>query len=262
MNDKIFCSYKAQLENYPIQPKILWKGSLSAEQVSVKIILESNRKTNPEIEAELKRKWAKDSAFALQNNIELYDGISYRLEHYEFQNQKLEITVSPLRYSIRNSLKRLPQLAELGESYYSQGLSVGGFVVTTDDKFIFARKSAHSASTVKTDIVGGVLEEIEPVSGAGILNLNKKEIYEELNLVAAFIESMKIIGLVRSNTTDVMIITATKLNIPSAKLVELFNSRADFELDAIDIVNAQELTSYLRRLGGYKPLIIELLKYL
>lgn len=244
-----------------IEPVILWKGEISASQVLVSKIdqSESNRAINTNVEARLKENWAQKIKEDEAKGIVLYDGISYRLETFSFNDGILSIAISPINFSVRSTLKKMPELVELGESYYSHGLSVGGFVVTSDGKYIFARKSNKSASSLQQDIIGGVLENVNPVSGEGILNENLREIKEEINVDQAAINNMKIIGLVRSSTTDIVITTLTTLNISAAELKEIFEDRDDLELEGIDIVDHSDLDNYLEQLGGYKPIMRTLL---
>jgi len=151
------------------------------------------------------------------------------------------------------------ELSELGEAYYSHGLSVGGFVVTKDGKYIFGQKASKSVSSLKHDIIGGVLEKIDPMSGEGVLNMNKVELEEEINVSAHDINDIKIIGLVRSPSTDIVIVTFTTLNILADELKSLFEKRRDLELEAIEFIDSENLNNYLNKLGGYKPAMARLL---
>lgn len=245
-----------------IESKILWQGTLFEKDINVKIITEekSNRAKEKKIETEiLPRMWKEKVIEAKTKNQTLYDGTSYRLESFKYDNNKMNITVSPIKFSIRSSLKKLPELESLGEKYYSHGLSVGGFVVTNDGNFLFANKSDKSSSSLKIDIIGGVLEKIEPCSGIGILNANKNELKEELNIDSSMIDEIKIIGIVRSHTTDIVIVTYTILNLSSEEVQNNFEKRNDKELDSIEYVNELEVGEFLERLGGYKWVLKELL---
>lgn len=70
---------------------------------------------------------------------------------------------------------------------------------------------------------------------------------------------MKIVGIVRSPTTDIEIITFTQLSISSEELRNFFDKREDKELDNFILVEPENLTSFLNELGGYKSAMLELL---
>ncbi|MEI7578666.1 MAG: hypothetical protein WCJ58_01345 [bacterium] len=240
-----------------IKPKILWKGVIEQEQLKVTIIKpeQSNRVIDLDLEGKLTAKWQEKLEEAREKGAILYDGQSYRLESFTFQNGFAYLTVSPLKFSIRSTLKTMPQLENLGETYYSHGLSVGGFVITNDGYYVFARKSRKSASSLTKDIIGGVLEKIEPETSVGIFNMNKIELQEEINVKPEMINMMKILGLVRSTSTDIVIVTSTLLNLSAAELKSLFEKRVAKELAVIEFIPSKNLSDYLVQLGGYKPLL-------
>lgn len=118
-----------------IKPKILWQGSIIEDQLVVNLIdsSKSNRAVDLTVESKLQDVWEQQLAESREKGTILYDGISYRLEEFKFDGKKLVLIVSRMKYHIRNTLKKMSELEDLGEAYYSHGLSIGGFVVTTDD---------------------------------------------------------------------------------------------------------------------------------
>ncbi len=245
-----------------IPPKILLAKEIEPEKITIELINEtqSNRVTNSQIESLLEDNWNKKLNEAKRKDITLYDGTSFRLEKFSIDNESLKIVVSPIKFSVRSTLKKLPDLAKLGEAYFSHGLSVGGIVQTLDDQYLFITKSNKSASDTKTDIIGGVLEKLEPLSGIGIVNMNYQELNEEANIDKSMVQNTKVIGLVRSYTTDIIIVTFTKLNVTAEQVRQLFRTNHDSEIADINFVLKNRLSSYLNGLGGYKPAIATLLE--
>lgn len=246
-----------------IKPKILWQGAITEDELNVELVdsSKSNRAIDPTVEAKLQDKWEQQLVEAKEKGATLYDGTSYRLEEIDFDGKRLSIKVSPMKFRVRSTLKKMPELEELGEMYYSHGLSVGGFVITTDSQYVFATKSNKVFSETKRDIIGGVLEVIEPFSGKGIFEMNKRELREEINVDSEMIKEMKVIGIVLSPSTDIIIITLTKLKLSVSELKVIFEKRADLELEGIEFVSLQELNNYLESLGGYKPVMKKLKKH-
>lgn len=242
-----------------IEAKLLWKGSASEKEIDVEINDVSSRKIEPTIESKLEGMWKEKLNEANRKGTNLYDGISYRLDSFQVVEKGVKLTVSPIKFSVRSSLKRIPELEHLGEEYYSHGLSVAGFVVTNDGKYVFAKKSSTSASSLKTDIIGGVLEEIQPPTGEGIFNMGRKELKEEINTDGKDITEMRVVGIVRSPSTDIVIVTYTQLSLSEYELRQKFEAREDKELEGIEFVGGSELKRYLNDLGGYKPTMIQLI---
>jgi hypothetical protein len=245
-----------------IQPTILWHGNVDESRVRINFIEahESNRRIDPEVESRLPELWLHKTTEAAEKDQTLYDGTSYRLETFTASNDGLEVTVSPMKFSIRSTLKRVQALETLGEEFYSHGLSVGGFVITCDGQYVFAQKSARSSSSLHEDLIGGVYEEIEMVPRLGVFDMNREELKEEINVDPTMIDDMRILGLIRSSSTDVVIITSTQLRITASELREVFERREDTELEGIVYVAPENLHEYLYQLGGYKPLMIRLIR--
>jgi len=228
-----------------IKPKLLWQGSISEKKIFVKVIdqLKSNRLIDPVMESKLQQDWIEEIRKAKERGSILYDGRSYRLEDFKFLAGELFIEVSTIMFSTRSPLKKRTELEELGEGYYSKGLSIGGFVETTDGSFVFAVKSDSVVSNTPRDIIGGVVEIIDPISGEGLLNMNRIELKEEINVDKLMINMMKVIGLIRSSSTDIIICTHTKIGLSDSEVNSLFAKKINPELKEIEFVSSHNLNS-------------------
>jgi predicted NUDIX family phosphoesterase len=153
----------------------------------------------------------------------------------------------------------MPELEKLGEDYYAKGLAIGGFVRTIDGYFIFAKKGERSYSKTKIDFIGGILENLDITTGKQLLEEGLRELNEEIGISSKQIEDTYFIGMVLSDTTNIMIVTNTILNISSKKVRDIFNKLSDSELSDLIFIKKSDIKDYLQKLSGYKPCTIELL---
>lgn len=243
------------------EAKILLQANLKAEDISVEILNESTRKTSPDIEAKIPKLWDEIFSTAKANGQLIFDGESFRLESFTFEENKLALKVSKFKYSLRSPLVSLAnELIGLGMEYTANGLAIGGFIRTTDNKYIFGMKSGKTISQSKQDVIGGILESEVLDSGEDIFNHNKDEINEEAGIKAEDIESMSLIGIIYAVSTNIILTTFTQLKIDSKQAEERFNAGTDNEMSSLVYVDEKDLDQYVKDVGSYKPQALELLK--
>lgn len=248
-----------------IEPKIYFKKLFKPDDILISVLEKSNRKIDPSLEAKIKTTWTQLYKEAKKNNKVIYDGLNYRLESYEIDGENLHLTLSTFPFSIRKPLSdHRDDLEVLGPDYYANGLSIGGFIQTTDNKFVFGNKSGNTLSRNAIDFIGGTLEGIEIKTSDDLVKKNKDEILEEIGITDNEIESIQIISMVLTPGTNIIIVTHTKLNISSEQLQTNFNqsSEKDGEMSGIEIVERENLENFLKSLGGYKIHAVELIDLL
>jgi len=245
-----------------IEPKILVKGGFSPEDIHIQLNRETNRKTTQELEKLIREEWEWLYSKAKSEGRIIWDGESYRLDDFRVnEHGELFLKVSPIKYSVRAPLNRLTQYTEkLGEQYLAKGLGIGGFLKTTDGKFIFGVRSGKTLTSNKIDFIGGIVENVDLNSGKELFSQNYKEIQEEMGVSKDQIDNMVVLGMILSNTSNVIIITFTQLNIDSKKVLDVFRQRNDEEMSSLEFVEEESLKDYLHDLGGYKVVVYELLK--
>lgn len=245
-----------------IQPKVILKGPFHSENISITISDTSNRKLDKTLEGTLLSIWDKTYSDAKAKGQIIYDGESYRLNSFETKDNSLNLVLSKFKYHIRSSLNAAKDdLEKLGEEYYGNGLSIGGFIETSDGKFIFGKRSGRSTTANDIDFIGGVLEVADLRGWEDIILRNKTEIKEELGLEARYIDSIKFLGLIRAPSTNIILLTHTKLNVSSQEAQKLFEESdlKDDEMSGVEVVEKEELEDYLKKLGGYKIAVVDLL---
>ncbi len=244
-----------------MQPKVIAKGPFKPEDISIKVNKTSERKIATEIEAKLQETWKQIVIEATSKGQKICDGESYRLDNLQLQGDKITLYLSKFKYSIRKPLSELnAEIESYGDEYCSRGLAIGGLIKTTDGLYIFGKRSDKSSTKARIDFIGGVLEEIEIKDGHDLIRKNKEEILEETGIDNSNINNIEILGLVSSNSSIVVIVTVSSLNIDSTKAREIFKSKKDDEMAELIFINSDGLKNYLNELGGYKPTVVNLLE--
>ncbi len=242
-----------------IEPKVLFVGPIDSSKLKVDVV-ESNRRTNPQIDQMVEEKWKELKSWADREGRTLFNGTSYRLNTVTEVDDAVKLEVAEIKYNIRRSLAGLSDiLSEYGEDFYGKGMAIGGPVRTLDGKYVFGLRSGKSVTPTDIDFIGGILEDFEFKDGSSLLEKDKSELCEELGIGDLDIRSIEILGLVLSNTGNVIVITFTDLAVNSNQLSQLF-SNADEEMKKIIFVEENALKNYLNNLGGYKPSVVELLQ--
>ena len=243
--------------------QILLKGNFSAEDIIIHNVEQSNRKIDPEVEASLAQVWENNFKIAKEQGKLIFDGESFRLEEFKVINGKLELTVSKFKYSVRSSLVSLaPKLIGKGMEYTANGLAIAGFIRTSDGKYIFGGKSGKTTSTLKVDFIGGIVEPKELKNGKDLIECNKAELKEEINIDAQDIQDIEVTGIIFSPTSNIIILTNTELNLTSEEVLEKFRLENDGEISEIIFKSPEELPDYVKEIGSYKPQALELLNNL
>lgn len=89
-----------------MEPKILSSGEFSPDDLSISIS-PSNRMIDKKIEDEIEKVWKRMMMRAKEKGLNLYNGISYRLNSLEQKGKILKIDFSTFEYKVRDGLVAL-----------------------------------------------------------------------------------------------------------------------------------------------------------
>lgn len=245
-----------------IQPRILIKGDFTSKNIEITTNLISNRAISDDVEKRIDTVWQETIENAKKNNQLIFDGESFRLDSYIVDAGILKLELSKFKYKVRSSLNKLKnELEKLGEEYYCNGLAIGGIIKTKDNKFVFGRRSGNTITNNSEDFIGGILEPDVIKDAEDLFKYNKQEILEEIGLNENHIISQKLIALVLSPSTNIIMLTFTKLNIDSDEIKNIFEQSNDkFEMSELVFIEEDKLIEYLHNLGGYKVAVVKLLR--
>lgn len=244
-----------------IEPKLLLKCRCSAADIDVKINSVSNRKIDEDTENGLGKIWEELYQKARSEEKIVYDGDMYRLERYELANGKLHLELCHSKYSLQYAmLQTIDNWSKLGEEYYPRIIAIGGLLLTNDGKYVFGAKSDKTLAYNKVDFVGGMLEGKDIVDGKGVLALNYSEIEEEIGVDRSHVRNLELIGIVYTPRANIIFVTMARVDLSSAEILKFFETKSDIELGELIFVDEKDIDVYLQGLGGYKPLVCEMLK--
>jgi hypothetical protein len=242
-------------------PKVLLKGRFDFNEIQI-IERPTNLLLPPDLREEVAQKWEDLKRQAKEKNIKVWDSINYRLNDFKIVNGILTLEIAELNFSTRVGLAEIREkLWVLGYEFFPRGLFIGTLLETNDGEYIFGERSKKSATRSRTDIIGGVLSKKEVIikSGSDFKNALTAELSEEINVTKEHLLESYVMGLVLTDSTQVGIITYTKLNLSSEEVNDSFKNKNDGEMESLVFVDEDKLRDYLNNLGGYKPAIVELL---
>jgi len=244
-----------------IESHVLIKKRLKSQDVQVTFNLNSSRKVDPSIEQEALDNWYKNLQTYKENNQKIWDGTTYRLNTLKIYENSLDLELSTVKFSTINGYRDIFKKYDLNTEYYIDHISVGALIKTSDNKYLFGERSGKTAARSPIDLIGGGAskDELEITSGEDFETLLLKEIEEETNLDLNHIKKSEIIGIVRSQSTNVIIIFEVILNISSQNVLRLFKQRGDDEMKSLVFVEQANLKESLGLMGGYRVLLYDLI---
>lgn len=240
-----------------LAPTVLALGSFKEEDIAITLNPQSKRALSPQVEAEIENIWQETVKDAEEKGKLIFNGESFRLDDFQINDGKLSLELSKFSYKVRSSLSKLSErLVLLGEAYYCRGLSIGGFVETTDHKFIFGQRSGKTLTNNNVDFIGGILDPKVINNGYDLFAHNKQEIFEELGVTEDNILSIELVALVLTSATNIILLTRTKLDMSSTEVNHTFENANDKEeMKSLMFVDREELSDFLNSLGEYKVVI-------
>lgn len=249
-----------------METKILLQDIFNADDIDIVVNKTSNRKIDPEIESKIDEIWEETVRNAKEQGQLIYNGESFRLDSFKESNGQLKLVLSKIKYKDRSSLNKLAnELIEKGEDYLPNTLAIGGFIKTTDNKFVFGKRSGRTITNNKEDFIGGILEPEKLNTGEDLFDYNLQEIKEEINLDKADIEHIRLVALVRTPWANIILLTYTTLKLTSNEVAAKFHAKdkKDFEEMAdLIFVDKSKLSEKLMELGGYKLSLLNLVNTL
>lgn len=246
-------------------PGIVINRSFSFDEIN---ILHSTGRWEPstELASLVDERWDKQFKELTSRGVELWDGDLYRVDNLEELIKAdgaapLKLRLSTIKYRYASTYKELTDdYVRLNESppIYS---SIVSLILTSDNKFVFGKRSKFNVNSFQTDLIGGLLQrdELEINVGVDLYRTLLKEMHEEVGIEESNIESSKGIGIIQSKNSNVIFIAGTRLKINSQEMQQVFANRTAEEMQEIVFVEPSRLVKTLSELGGYRKLIPKLL---
>ena len=239
-------------------PEILLRSSFPIAGISVQVCAAEWTPTD-EYDALVHEEWERMRAGAKHP---LWDGTYYRvLNAAELKNDAASWPGTMLLGTIRyRYIATLPALWEQHERCGLEPLehlSIGALIRTRDGHYLFGKRAQDGS----IDLIGGGAQSDEMVvrSGADLEENLYKEIREEVGIGRADIHALEGIGIVRSATSNVILVGHAQTVLSSADAEMRFAARTDAEMAEPVFIAEDGLHGFLRALGNYRTLVAELL---
>ncbi len=241
-----------------ITPSIILKKTFAPEEINIIKKSETNRSIDKNLEQKAKMAWKE---ILKESNENLWDGTCYRLDNIEeVKNGSLNFEISTIKYSLVIGYKEISKENKLATEQYSNHISTGGLIKTSDDIYIFGNKN-EDLKNPQISLIGGGLQEdeLEVNSGMDIQRNLFKEIKEEINLSEQDVLRSKIIGILMSGSSGIIIVFETILKISSQLVLEKFKKRCDEEIKSLVFIPQNRLKDFIAEQKDYGSLISDLL---
>lgn len=169
----------------------------------------STRAVAPAVEQAIARAWA--DAMSRRGDVQLFDGPMCRLESFQFDIARLDLSLSRTSYkTFFGTNMSNPKLAdEYGADVLANPVGLSVALRCADDQLLFGRRGARVAYYPRR--VHPFAGALEPRDGLEIFDDVRRELLEELSLDAHSLDALRCIGIVedRSLRQPEMIFAAT-----------------------------------------------------
>lgn len=246
-------------------PHILFKGRFDCHDIAMTTHADSQRHA-PELDAEADTIWQGKLEQYQKEGKHIWDGTYYRAddlsEFADWGTQIKKLSISTIKYRYINTLKELEGKILPFPELWTNHISTGALVHTSDNLFVFGVRSGNSASSNNQDILGGgtTQEELPIITGYDLERNLRKELLEEANIQDGDIADLSGIGVVISPKTNVLFIGLAQLKISFAEVQQKFLQGTDGEMRDLVAVAPEDLQKHCETLGGYRTLLPELLQ--
>ncbi len=233
-------------------PCIILRASFSIAEIEVRIC--PQEWTAPlEYEALVRLEWEKMLAHARHP---LWDGTYYRvLESALLKDRKLRL--GTIQYRHIATLRALWEHHAMWRLEPLQHLSTTTLPRTADGYYLFGKRLRDNS----IDLIGGGVQSDEGMvsSGTDIEKNLYKEIREEVGIGSGDIAKLEGIGIVCSETSNVLIVGHAQLDLSKADVEELFTDRTEDEMTQPVFIPEGELSAFMRTMADYRSLVADLL---
>lgn len=243
-----------------IDPQILTIGKFSPENLIVSIH-PSNRKINPAIENQLEDLWEAKVKLAAEKGLNLYNGISYRLNSFKEDDEKLLVDLGKIEYKVRDGLVQIPEYFNLDSEYYRNGCYTGATVKTADDRYLMVELSGKSMNQNKTDLIGGILETPPDVTnGQDIFNSFLRELEEEAVVKKDEVSELYLRSIYLDHKTNIAFHFEASLKLTASEILERFKRETkDQDIKTLIVLTKTDYTEALQNHNPGKQLVGKIL---
>ena len=237
-------------------PRILSKAPFSISRIRIQISADEWTAT-PDYDGLVDVAW---ESMVFHANRPIWDGTYYRVVNggeLEIRTEVGLMQLGTIRYRYIATFPPLHQhhaRCGLDPLYH---LSTIALIRTIDGYYLFGRRTRNGF----IDLIGGGVQSDELVvsGGPSVAQNLYKEIHEEVGICEDDLEEVTGIGIVLSETSNVLIVCNARVCLSKSDAITRFGQRTEDEMTEPAFVPEDKLRSFLRDMTGYRKLIPELL---
>ena len=213
--------------------KVLFQGNYSNQNVTCHFNQQSPRKIDPVIEQKAVQLWQQKIQQAQEAGKKIWDQPVYRLDKFHLDQNNCVLDFSTIPFSIRTSLKDFTEdLVKKGEDYLPMAVYSSIFIETTDGVFVFGEKSDKFVANHKYGYIGGVFNQIDGFKGDPNPFVSaSSEITEELGIEDNDIEEVKLLGGLKTESCNLVLVFYSKLKLNQKEVMKKFKVGNDLEME-------------------------------
>jgi hypothetical protein len=184
----------------------------------------------------------------------LWDGTHYRFTDIAQagDGMRIDLGTVPFRYLATYRLLHKENAAQgLTPTHH---ISTASMLRTADGHYVFGKRAINGS----IDLIGG---GFQPEDGVPVCFENNlyKEIAEELGVAREHLGEAQGIGIVRSTTSNVLVIAKIETTLNRDGIRAAFAHRGDDEMAEPVFVAEDDIHAYLRSLTDYRVLVADLI---
>jgi len=242
-----------------IQPLVT--GFLSQDDITISV-KESNLVLPKKIEQEIQDRWSTKKKEAEEKDLHLFNGTSYRLNTYSYQNNVLNLELSIFDYKHRYGLVLMTRENVIDQSLYRHnGLFVGSTVKTADNRYVMVKLSGKSTNPNKYDVLGGMAEtDVECTSGKYIFDVLYKEFEEEAGIAREEVSKCDLRTIYIAQNGHIGFYFETELAVTSRDLQKRFEGNTDIDIDSLCFYEKEEYLDILRNQNDSKRMMADFIE--
>lgn len=239
--------------------KTLFNKKFSASDIQIELLPTNKWTANSVYDEQVMEVWKEKELLAKEDGVKIWDGTYYRVTNIPDIELKgnliLRLGTIPYRYIA--TVSNLKDLFRENNLEPLSHLSTAAIIRTSEGKYLFGKRSRNEM----IDLIGGGVQqdELEVHSGADLERNLLKEVVEEAGIEQVHIESIQGIGIVHSVTSNIIIISLIQLKLSQEETGEVFKRRRDNEMSELMYVPENKISSFLKDMPSYRPLIADLL---
>ena len=243
------------------ESKALVTGKLTAKDISI-TVKKSNLNLTPEIESRVEEVWKDKLIESEKRGANIFNGVSYRMNSWSYNQRKLKLELSPYDYKHRLGLITMIKNGEISSyDYPHNGCFVGATVLTSDNLYIMIKLSGTSMNLNTLEMLGGMVETETQFSDQNFLfDVLYQELEEEAGIIKSDITQCYLESMFTGGTSHFGFYFNVVLNKSSSELQKRFGHNQDTDIESLVFLSREDYLITLRNMSNNKRLIASLVE--